>query len=120
LARLVAEYGIARGLRDDSPTVRAEAARAARRVLAARFGEELTESLAREVDPAVKVQLLQTVEGYPSRLALELCLAALSDTERSVSLTSRDVLARLVGRDFGDQPAAWMVWWEREGKTRWP
>ncbi|MAB91008.1 MAG: hypothetical protein CMJ90_16370 [Planctomycetes bacterium] len=120
LARLVAEYGIARGLRDESPAVRAEASRAARRVLAAGFGEELTDSLAREVDPVAKVQLLQTLEWYPSRMALELCLAALSDTDRSVSMTSRDVLTRLVGRDFGDQPAAWMVWWEREGKTRWP
>ncbi|NRA96261.1 MAG: hypothetical protein HRU14_08645 [Planctomycetes bacterium] len=120
LARLVVEYGIVGALRDESPIVRAEAARAARRVLAADFGEKLTDVFAREVNPEVKVQILKTLEWYPGRSTLEFCLLALSDTERPVALTSRGVLASLAGKDLGDHPAAWHVWWEREGKIRWP
>jgi hypothetical protein len=120
LARLVVEHGIVAGLRDESPIVRAEAARAARRVLAADFGEKLTDVFAREVNPDVKVQVLKTLEWYPGRSTLKFCLLALSDTERSVALTSRGVLASLAGKDLGDHPAAWHVWWEREGKIRWP
>lgn len=120
LARLVVEYGIIASLRDKSPAVRSEAARAARRVLAATFGEALTDAFMGELHPEVKVQILKTLEWYPGRRTLRACLAAIDDTDRSVSLTSRDVLTALVGKDLGDQPAAWHVWWAREGKTRWP
>lgn len=120
LARLVVEYGIIRALRDESPIVRSEAARASRRVLAASFGDALAMSYAREVDSEVKVQILKSLEWYPGRTTLELCLVAISDTERPVSLTSRSVLTAMAGEDHGEQPSAWHVWWEREGKTRWP
>lgn len=120
LARLVVEYGIVAALADDDPLVRAEAARSARRVLAPQFGRALARAYAREVHPDSKVQILKSLAWYPSRTTVELCLIALTDIERPVALASRDVMTTLVGKDLGPEHAAWRVWWEREGKTRWP
>jgi len=120
IARLVIQFGIVRALRDENAMVRAEAARAARRVLSPNFGPALSVAYAREVQPDAKVQMLKTLAWYPSRSTVELCLIALADIERPVALASRDVMTTLVGKDLGPEPAAWRVWWEREGKTRWP
>jgi hypothetical protein len=53
--------------------------------------------------------------------AARLLIAAMRSDDASIRATSRHNLARLVGEDFGDDPAAWQRWLQQQdagGTTR--
>jgi hypothetical protein len=120
LSRQVVVYGIQRGLEDPDPLVRTGAARAAAEVLDPSFGPFLETAFGRETDTNARVRILKSLSFYPSRVAIFQLVASISDQARSVATTAREVLAVYVGEDFGEAPAPWRLWWEREGRTRWP
>ncbi len=121
LARQVITYAIRDALLDRfSPVVRSEAARSAAQVLDPAFGPALSFAYARETDTNTKVQFLKALRWYPTSTSIQLCVLAASDRDRAVSLTARQVLSEFAGKDLGEDPTAWNVWWEREGKIRWP
>ncbi|MAG55046.1 MAG: hypothetical protein CMJ83_02020 [Planctomycetes bacterium] len=120
LSRLVVVHALRQALTDEDPRVRAEAARAASRVLDPSFGVGLAKAFDVEFETDPKVQQLKTMEFYPSRITALSLLRGVQDPERGVALTARSVLTNFVGEDLGEDGVDWRIWWEREGKIRWP
>lgn len=119
-SRQVIVYGLEKGLKDEDRAVRMDSALAAGQVLDVAFGPALLEAFVRERDPDARIHIIKALEAYPARDTAQALLASLDDPDRQVALNAREVLARQVGRDFGRDGAAWRIWWEREGKSRWP
>ena len=119
-SRQVIVYGLLKGLQDKDKSVRMDAALAAGQVLDVAFGPALLEALVRERDPDARIHIIQTLEAYPARSTAQALLVSLQDPDPQIALNAREVLARQVGQDFGEDDAAWRIWWEREGKSRWP
>lgn len=124
-ARQVAVYTILAGLRtQDAPDVRGAAAVAVSDVPDPAFGDVVVFAVARERDPVCRGRLIEALSRYPKRETVAALIRQMEDAERSgesgVALLSRRALTALTAEDRGSASEAWSLWFEREGKDRWP
>lgn len=121
LARQVVVHGINRSLRHDpDPDVRAAAARAAGAVLDPSFGRTLLDRLLDETSAPVRAAIVQALAPYPGRASVQTLIALLSDPERNIRILAASALDRMAGESLGSEQERWVLWWDREGKDRWP
>ena len=120
IGRQVVIFGVLHAMNDKDPVVRMAAYRAAQDVLDPGFEARLQERGAAERDQDARVQLLQTLRFYPGRRTIEALLTGLGDRRLAIAITARRSLAGLCEVDYGDDERAWWLWYEKEGRNRWP
>lgn len=120
LARQSAVLCLIAGLRDPSPLVRMDVARAIRIVGDVSFGEPLRNRLVRETDDDVRVLLLAALAHYPSSRSIVSAINVMAAGDSRVRLTAHDVLQKMTGADVEPFQTAWSEWWRTTGEIRWP
>jgi HEAT repeat protein len=120
VARQVVVLAIIRGLRAGDSMVRGSAALAAAQVVDPAFGPALAYALPRERDGVARARIIQALTSYPGRESMLLLMSQLKDDDLTVTIHAHRALIAISGEDFGDDPAAWQLWWDQTGKTRWP
>ncbi len=120
IARHVVVNGILRAIQDKDPAVRSAAFRAAAEVLDPAFADGLQFQFARETEGDARIQLLQALSWYPSKGTFAALLLALRHEDRALNIQAYRILVPMCGVDFGLDAGAWLLWFEREGRQRWP
>jgi len=62
------------------------------------------------------INALGTV-GPDAMEAVPVLIRALKDKERSLRPKANDALIKITGRNFGEDPAAWRLWWEQRASA---
>jgi hypothetical protein len=119
-ARQVVVRGIEKALADEDKSVRMDAALAAARVLDPALAEPMIRALQRERDRDAQALIMRALAAYPGNATVRSLIQAVADPAPQVALNASRVLAEMTGEDFGEDPLKWNLWWEREGKIRWP
>lgn len=73
----------------------------------------LSQSLSSKTIPASrKVLLIEALEGYSSRVVVEVLIGQLDSPDADVRRAVAAALERIAGQRLGDDKAAWLKWWE--------
>ena len=66
-----------------------------------------------------KVTAIAALQGYSSKVVVEVLIGQLDSPSEDVRKAAASVLGRIAGQGFGDDKAAWLKWWEaNRGLTR--
>ncbi|MEZ6197193.1 MAG: hypothetical protein R3F20_15910 [Planctomycetota bacterium] len=84
------------------------------------FGVPLIERLQRERDQFTKAKIVRALAHYPRRQTIVAILNAMAISEPIVGIAGSDSLRAITGERFGEDLAAWEVWWKDTGSARWP
>lgn len=101
-------------LRDESPIVRWETAKALQRLHHRSAAGPLTAALQNDDDPDVRQAAATALGQYPTPAVFHALVGALHDTEYSVAWAARRSLRTLTGEDLGPEAADWLAWSEQQ------
>lgn len=110
-------------LDDESERVRLEAARALQRIHSPDAVEPLLrhitepsiaiiEESSGEADPTVRAEAAHALGQYAEPRVIEGLIRALDDRHLAVNIAARNSLRTLTGKDFGQDRADWLAWYE--------
>jgi len=111
---------LAAGLSDSSPIVRQEAAAALGRVTGPSGLAALQRAVAQDASDDVRAACAVSLGGYPRMEAVATLLKCLDDRAFAVRHAARASLAKLAGRDYGDDPRGWSDWLARSAQAGGP
>lgn len=73
----------------------------------------------RDVPAAKKVTAISALQGYSSKVVVEVLIGQLDSSVEDIRKAAASVLGKIAGQGFGDDKAAWLKWWEaNRGLTR--
>lgn len=130
VARQTIVHAIAYALRAEDTGLRIAAAAAARQVVDPSLAAALVYALPRERDAGARGALAEAAAYYPTRDVIAALVRqmpvveaggrSLADEERALGWRVARALTATTGEDFGLDGAAWALWWEKSGVSRWP